>query len=309
MKTNRMSVRIVALALIGLVAIPAGLVSCREKTLKTDATGIFESTEVVVSAETGGRLCRLDVEEGDALRVQQEVGLVDTVPLSLKRAGLVSSKSALFHQRTDVPKQVAATRRQIERARIEVDRLRDLVARGAGTQQQLDDAEAQLGVLSRQLEAQLSTLTTGNQSVESRQQATGYQIAEIDDQIRRCHIQVPMNGVVLTKYAEAGEVVGVGTPLFRMADMSRVFLRAYVPGSVVSRIKLGQKAVVYADDGSEGYRRYDGRVTWISDQAEFTPKTIQTRDERANLVYAVKIAVRNDGGIKLGMYGEVVFKK
>ena len=225
MKTNRMSVRIVALALIGLVAIPAGLVSCREKTLKTDATGIFESTEVVVSAETGGRLCRLNVEEGDALRVQQEVGLVDTVPLSLKRAGLVSSKSALFHQRTDVPKQVAATRRQIERARIEVDRLRDLVARGAGTQQQLDDAEAQLGVLSRQLEAQLSTLTTGNQSVESRQQATGYQIAEIDDQIRRCHIQVPMDGVVLTKYAEAGEVVGVGTPLFRMADMSRVFLR------------------------------------------------------------------------------------
>lgn len=308
MKTNYSYVRRWGLVLMCLAVIPAGIVSCRDNTLKTDATGIFESTEVVVSAETGGKLCRLEVEEGDALQPLQEVGLVDTVSLSLKRAGLEASKSALFNQRTDVPKQVAATRRQIERAQIEVGRLRDLVARGAGTQQHLDDAEAQLGVLRRQLEAQLSTLTTGNRAVDNRQQATGYQIAELDDQIRRCHIKAPMAGVVLTKYAEAGEVVGTGSPLFRMADLKRVFLRAYVPGAVVSRLKLGQKATVYADDGSEGYRRYAGRVTWISDQAEFTPKTIQTRDERANLVYAVKIAVKNDGAIKLGMYGEVVFK-
>ena len=291
-----------------LAAAAVWLVSCRKDVLATDATGIFESTEIVVSAETGGKLCRLDVEEGDELIQSQDVGLVDTINLDLKRKQLMANKWAVSYQRTDVPKQVAATRRQIARAEIEVRRHRDLVARGAGTQQQLDDAESQLGVLRRQLNAQLSVLSLGNKSVDNQQQAVVYQIAEIEDQIRRCHILSPIRGVVLTKYAEAGEVVGAGTPLFKIADLTRVFLRAYVTAPQVNQLKLGQSVTVYADKGEDGVRPYKGRITWISDQAEFTPKTIQTRDERANLVYAVKILVKNDGAIKLGMYGEVAFK-
>ena len=283
------------------------LVACRQTGHHADATGMFESTEVVVSAQVAGPLWRLDVEEGDSLIAGQEVALVDTVALSLQRDRLEADWLATADQRSDVGKQVAATRRQIARAQLEVDRCRALVARQAGTQQQLDDAEAQLDVLRRQLEAQLSTLTLGNRAVSHQQRSVAGRMAEVNDQLRRCHVQAPMAGVVLTKYAEAGEMVGVGTPLFRLADMRRVFLRAYVTGGQVSRLKVGQKATVYADDGTEGYRRYAGRITWISEQAEFTPKTIQTRDERADLVYAVKIAVTNDGFIKLGMYGEVEF--
>ena len=272
-----------------------------------DASGIFESTEIIVSAEANGRIMALDAEEGDVLRAGQQVGFVDSVQLYLKKCQLEASARGIGSRRADIAKQVAATRAQIEKAERERERCRNLLARDAGTQKQLDDAEAQLAVLERQLAAQLSTLENTNQGVGDEVAAAEAQIMQLEDQLAKCRIVCPAPGTVLAKYAEAGEVTAAGKPLVKVADMQRVFLRAYVGGAQLSAVRVGQKVKVYADEGEDGRREYAGRVTWIASQAEFTPKTIQTRDERANLVYAVKIAVENDGLLKLGMYGEVKF--
>ena len=283
-------------------------VACGRGNEDFDASGIFESTEVVVSAEANGRIGALDVEEGDELEAGQQVGSVDSVQLYLKKVQLEASAQGIGSKRADIAKQVAATREQIAKAERERTRCRNLLARDAGTQKQLDDAEAQLAVLKKQLEAQLSTLERTNQGVSDEQRAAEAQIMQLEDQLRKCRVVSPAAGTVLAKYAEAGEVTAAGKPLFKLADLRHVFLRAYVSGSQLSEVKVGQSVKVYADEGEDGRREYAGRVTWISDQAEFTPKTIQTRDERANLVYAVKIAVENDGLLKLGMYGEVKFQ-
>lgn len=282
-------------------------VACGRGNEDFDASGIFESTEVIVSAEANGRIMALDVEEGDELEAGQQVGSVDSVQLYLKKVQLEASAQGIGSRRTDIAKQVAATREQIAKAERERTRCRNLLARDAGTQKQLDDAEAQLAVLKKQLEAQLSTLERTNQGVSDEQRAAEAQIMQLEDQLRKCRVVSPVSGTVLAKYSEAGEMTAVGKPLFKVADMQHIFLRAYVSGSQLSTVKIGQTVKVYADEGEDGRREYAGRVTWISDQAEFTPKTIQTRDERANLVYAVKIAVENDGLLKLGMYGEVKF--
>lgn len=283
-------------------------VACGRGNEDFDASGIFESTEVVVSAEANGRIVALDVEEGDELEAGQQVGSVDSVQLYLKKVQLEASAQGIGSKRADIAKQVAATREQIAKAERERTRCRNLLARDAGTQKQLDDAEAQLAVLKKQLEAQLSTLERTNQGVSDEQRAAEAQIMQLEDQLRKCRVVSPAAGTVLAKYAEAGEVTAAGKPLFKLADLRHVFLRAYVSGSQLSEVKVGQSVKVYADEGEDGRREYAGRVTWISGQAEFTPKTIQTRDERANLVYAVKIAVENDGLLKLGMYGEVKFQ-
>lgn len=283
-------------------------VACGRGNEDFDASGIFESTEVVVSAEANGRIVALDVEEGDELEAGQQVGSVDSVQLYLKKVQLEASAQGIGSKRADIAKQVAATREQVAKAERERTRCRNLLARDAGTQKQLDDAEAQLAVLKKQLEAQLSTLERTNQGVSDEQRAAEAQIMQLEDQLRKCRVVSPADGTVLAKYAEAGEVTAAGKPLFKLADLRHVFLRAYVSGSQLSEVKVGQSVKVYADEGEDGRREYAGRVTWISGQAEFTPKTIQTRDERANLVYAVKIAVENDGLLKLGMYGEVKFQ-
>ena len=283
-------------------------VACGRGNEDFDASGIFESTEVVVSAEANGRIVALDVEEGDELEAGQQVGSVDSVQLYLKKVQLEASAQGIGSKRADIAKQVAATREQIAKAERERTRCRNLLARDAGTQKQLDDAEAQLAVLKKQLEAQLSTLERTNQGVSDEQRAAEAQIMQLEDQLRKCRVVSPAAGTVLAKYAEAGEVTAAGKPLFKLADLRHVFLRAYVSGSQLSEVKVGQSVKVYADEGEDGRREYAGRGTWISGQAEFTPKTIQTRDERANLVYAVKIAVENDGLLKLGMYGEVKFQ-
>lgn len=281
--------------------------SCGQDKMKNDASGIFESTEVMVSSEAEGKIMQLGISEGDVLTAGQEVGLVDTVPLSLQRLQLLSSMKAVGSRRADVRKQVAATKRQIEQAELERQRAINLLRQNAGTQKQVDDAEAQLSILHRQLDAQLSTLDLSNQSVGDEQTSVAYQVAGLEDRLKKCHIVSPISGTVLVKYAEAGEVTGAGKPLFKVADMKHLFLRAYVTETQLTSVKLGQSVTVYADDGEENMRSYKGRVTWIADKAEFTPKTIQTRDERANLVYAVKVAVENDGYLKLGMYGELAF--
>lgn len=249
----------------------------------------------------------LNLEEGDLLEQGQQVGYVDSVQLYLKKCQLEAQVRSIGSRRADVAKQVAATREQIAKAELERKRSLNLLAQNAGTQKQVDDVESQLAVLKKQLEAQLSTLNLGNQGVTEEGDAAEIQIRQIEDQLEKCRIVSPISGTVLTKYAERGEVTAQGKPLFKVADMKHVFLRAYVSGDQLSTVKLGQTVKVYADYGAEDRKEYKGKITWISEQTEFTPKTIQTRDERANLVYAVKIAVENDGLLKLGMYGEVKF--
>lgn len=287
-----------------------GLTACNSSADEADATGVFEATEVLVSAESGGRILHLDLQEGDRVESDRVVGYIDTVQLALKREQLLASMDAVGHKKMDVAKQVAATRRQIEQAEREYARSRDLLHDRAGTQKQVDDAEAQVAVLRRQLEAQLSTMTSANLGVRDEQRSLELQVLQLDDQLQKCRIASPIRGTVLTKYAEAGEVTAAGRPLFKVADLEHIYLRAYVEAPQLTALRLGQEVTVYADRGEADRTPYPGRVVWISGEAEFTPKTIQTRDERSNLVYAVKIAVDNsDGQIKLGMYGSVDFTK
>lgn len=287
-----------------------GLTACNSSADEADATGVFEATEVLVSAESGGRILHLDLQEGDRVESDRVVGYIDTVQLALKREQLLASMDAVGHKKMDVAKQVAATRRQIEQAEREYARSRDLLHDRAGTQKQVDDAEAQVAVLRRQLEAQLSTMTSANLGVRDEQRSLELQVLQLDDQLQKCRIASPIRGTVLTKYAEAGEVTAAGRPLFKVADLEHIYLRAYVEAPQLTALRLGQEVTVYADRGEADRIPYPGRVVWISGEAEFTPKTIQTRDERSNLVYAVKIAVDNsDGQIKLGMYGSVDFTK
>lgn len=287
-----------------------GLTACNSSADEADATGVFEATEVLVSAESGGRILHLDLQEGDRVESDRVVGYIDTVQLALKREQLLASMDAVGHKKMDVAKQVAATRRQIEQAEREYARSRDLLHDRAGTQKQVDDAEAQVAVLRRQLEAQLSTMTSANLGVRDEQRSLELQVLQLDDQLQKCRIASPIRGTVLTKYAEAGEVTAAGRPLFKVADLEHIYLRAYVEAPQLTALRLGQEVTVYADRGEADRTPYPGRVVWISGEAEFTPKTIQTRDERSNLVYAVKIAVENsDGQIKLGMYGSVDFTK
>lgn len=283
--------------------------ACSSSADEVDATGVFEATEVLVSAEANGKILSMDLQEGDRLKSGAVLGYVDTVQLVLKRDQLLASMDAVGHKKMDVAKQVAATRRQIEQAEREYARSRDLLHDRAGTQKQVDDAEAQLAVLRRQLDAQLSTMTQANLGVRDEQRSLELQVQQLDDQLLKCRITSPIGGTVLTKYAEPGEVTAAGRPLFKVADLDHIYLRAYVEAPQLTEIRLGQKVTVYADRGESDRTPYEGRITWISGEAEFTPKTIQTRDERSNLVYAVKIAVNNpDGKIKLGMYGSVDFR-
>ncbi len=281
------------------------LVACSSGTPEYDATGTFEATDVVVSAEASGKILCLDVEEGTVLKAGQEAGIIDTVQLYLKKLQLEAGVKSVEGQRPDILKQVAATKEQIVQAQRERDRVANLLRVGAANQKQLDDAESLLKVLCKQLAAQNSTLQNSDQSLTWQSSSVGIQVAQVEDQLKKCHIVAPLTGTVLAKYAEAGELAAPGTPLFKMADMEQIYLRAYVTSEQLSEVKLGRKVTVYADYGKDVRTAYPGVVTWISDSSEFTPKTILTKDERANLVYAVKVAVKNDGMLKIGMYGGV----
>lgn len=279
--------------------------ACGNSENKYDATGTFEATETTVYAEQSGRLLRFDVTEGADLVAGNEVGVIDTVPIALRIRQLGAAKEVYASQKPDMRKQVAATRQQLEKARLEQRRYTELVRDGAAPRKTLDDAVSSVNVLERQLEAQISTLQTTDKSLDRQMHATDTQVSELSDQLRKCHISSPVTGCVLEKYVEDGEFVTIGKPLFKVADTKQMFLRAYVTSEQLQNVKIGQRVKVMSDYGKGRTKTYDGTVTWISSQSEFTPKTILIDDERADLVYAVKISVRNDGYLKIGMYGEV----
>lgn len=283
------------------------LFSCSKNGAEFDASGTFESVETIISAETAGRLDSFAIEEGQLVQAGQLVGFIDTTQLSLKKRQLQAQIDALLTRRPEMAVQIASLTEQIKSATRERDRVERLMRSDAATQKQLDDASSNVEVLTRQLDALRSNLRTTTSGLESETQPLVSQIYQIDDQLKKSRIVSPMYGTVLTSYAEQYEVTGPGKPLFKMADVSTMILRAYVTGDQFSQITIGQKVQVFVDKGAKDYDTYNGTVTWVSSKAEFTPKTIQTKDERANLVYAIKISVPNDGKIKIGMYGEVRF--
>jgi HlyD family secretion protein len=283
------------------------LSACNSKNNDYDASGVFEATEVIVSAKGNGEIMRFTVEEGQDVEAQTPLGLVDTTQLHLKKEQLQAGIRAMNSRKVSVGRQIAALQEQIAKQKTEQKRFETLVKQNAATQKQLDDVSSALAMLEKQLSAQTETLNNANNSLTDEQQSMLAQVKQIDDQIKNSIIQSPIRGVVLGKYAEAGEWATQGRALLKVADVEKMFFRAYITASQLTTVKIGQTVTVFSDLGEDDRKEYAGTVSRISDKAEFTPKTIQTRDERANLVYAVKIAVKNDGYIKKGMYGEIKF--
>ena len=292
------------LAMAGIVLL---LNACGNKEKEYDATGVFEATETTIYAEQPGILVRLNVEEGDIVAPEMEVGLIDTTQLWLKLKQAVAAKSVYQSQKPEIGKQIAATRQQLAKAKQDQQRYSELVADGAAPSKMLDDANSQVEVLQHQLDAQISSLTVTTNSLQRQMDAAYVQEDQLRDQLRKCHIKVPAKGTVLEKYVERGEFVSIGKPLFKMADTENMYLRAYVTSAQLKNIKIGQKVTVFADYGNGEKKEYQGKITWISTRSEFTPKTILTDDERADLVYAIKVTIKGDGYVKIGMYGEVGF--
>lgn len=270
-----------------------------------DATGIFEATTVTVSAETSGKILTLDLTEGDNIDKDIAVGAIDTALLVLQYRQLESQQASAESSSPDIAAQASALRVQIAHQQNECDRIGRLLADGAATQKQSDDASAQLRTLRAQLDGLLSSLGKSRSSISDNALALQYQKEQVGERIAKSVIRTPVKGTVLQKYAEAGEFATPGKPLFKLADLGDIYLRGYFTASQLADIRIGQEVTVIADFGGDEQFEYPGRISWIAEESEFTPKSIQTDDSRANLVYAVKVAVDNDGRLKLGQYGKV----
>jgi HlyD family secretion protein len=283
------------------------IISCSNNNGEFDATGTFEATETIVSSEATGKLLSFTLEEGQVLKKGQKVGAIDSTQLYLTKLQLRESQKAVLAGKPDIRTQVEATKREIENTLVEKRRIENLVKGQVANQKQLDDINTKLAVLEAKLAAQQNSLKTTTSTLTEQSNAITVQMSMVQDQLAKCNIINPMEGTVLTKYAMQNEMTLPGKALYKIADLSTLILRAYVSGDQLPQFKLGQQVDVLVDAAEGEYKTYKGTITWVSDKAEFTPKTIQTKDERANLVYAIKINVKNDGYLKLGMYGEVKF--
>ena len=271
-----------------------------------DATGTFEAESVTISAETNGRILEFDVREGESVHAGESVCVIDSAAFVLQRRTLAAQQKALLAGKPDTQKQLGSLREQITKQQREVDRLKALVADDAATPKQLDDATAQFRVLQSQYDATLSTLRGSSASIDGNVAVITTQMDQADYNIDKCRVTAPIRGTVLTKYMQAHEFATAGKPLLKIADLDQMYLRAYFTSDQLSRIAVGQKVNVIADFGGEETYPYEGTIAWIASESEFTPKSIQTKNSRANLVYSVKIAVKNDGRLKSGIYGEVI---
>lgn len=297
MKTNH----ILPLLTLPLVT----LFSCATEKADYDATGTFEAIEITVSAEQIGRLMEFTAEEGNRVEAGVQVALIDTVQLALRARQIGATKLIYASQRPDSEAQVAALRRQLQKAREDYARFSELAKSGAGNAKQADDARSQVEVLERQLAAQLSALGKTTGSLNAQMSTADVERLQVTDQLRKCHVASPVSGTVLETYVEQGEFATVGKPLFRVADTDVMYLRAYLTVAQLKDVAVGKTVKVFADYGNADRQTYSGTICWISSKAEFTPKTVLTDDERADQVYAVKVRVKNDGKLKIGMYGEV----
>ncbi|MFD2784709.1 HlyD family secretion protein [Hymenobacter rubripertinctus] len=293
--------------LLALAVVPGLLSGCQPAAPRFDASGNFETTEYVVAAEATGPLLRLAVREGDELPAGRVVGLVDTLALSLRRQQLLASVRAVRAQTPDVPAQLVALEQQAANLRRERQRVLNLVRADAVPAKQLDDLDYQLAVAQKQAAAQRAALGTQARGTAAQAGPLQAQLSQLDDQLRRSRVVNPVAGTVLTVYVEPSEVVGYGQPLYKIGDTRQLVLRAYVAGDQLTRVKLGQAVKVLVDAPDGGQREYPGRVQWVASKSEFTPKVVQTKEDRVSLVYALKIAVPNDGSLKIGMPADVRF--
>ena len=307
------------LSYFGLATVSFVLAACGNKEKEYDATGTFEATEVTVSAKATGELKTFDISEGQTVEQGAVVGSIDAYQLQqtseqleAQKRQLGATRSATDSRRLDLEKQLSSINQQIANAQRERQRFTELVADGAVPKKQLDDINYQIKVLERQREATRDQIRSNNASLAEQSKGIGAQIdglnaqqRQIADQIANAQVKAPIAGTVLEKYVERGEFVAIGKPLFKMADVQNMYLRAYVTSNQLKDLKIGQKVKVFADFGDKQKKTYEGTIAWISSRSEFTPKTILTDDERADLVYAVKVAIKNDGYVKIGMYGEV----
>lgn len=282
--------------------------SCAAKKNDFDASGTFEAEEVIISSEASGTIRQFAIEEGQALKAGQVIGYIDSVQLSLKKKQLQAQIIAVLSKRPDIATQLASLQEQLITADREQKRVANLVKAGAATTKQLDDANSQLELVKRQIDAQKSALAISSEGISKDVIPIQVQIEQINDQLSKCILLNPVSGTVLGKYAEANEIASPGKPLYKIADLQLIKLRAYVTGNQLPLLKLDQQVKVLTDNGSGGFKETTGTITWINDKAEFTPKTIQTKDERANMVYAIKVNVKNDGTYKIGMYGQIKFQ-
>jgi HlyD family secretion protein len=310
-----MNTRIIAAFIILLFA------SCNRNGNKFDASGTFEADEVVVSASASGKILSLNVDEGSTIAKDSIVGVIDPTDLSLQKQQVQASIQALREKTSDATPQVkllqdqlAVQQTQLNNLLHERTRIENLLKEDAATRKQLDDinfqvesTKKQMKVTQQQINVQRTNIATQNRGILSEGKPLAKKAEQLQDQLNKTNIRNPVAGTVITKYAEAGEITSNGKPLYKIADLSTMNLRAYVTGAQLPQIKLGQQVATFIDSGEKKYRELPGTITWVSDKAEFTPKTIQTKEERANLVYAVKIKVKNDGYLKIGMYGEVKF--
>lgn len=294
--------------LIFPILLMLGLNSCDDKGMNHDASGSFEAVETIISAEANGKILQLSIEEGQELKAGQTIGFIDSTQMYSRKLQLLQSKKAILSGRPQASVQTEALKKELANAVLDRDRTENLVKGGVATQKQLDDANARVTTLQAKIEAQESSLHTTTVSLNEQAGTVDAQLTEVNDQLKKCVITNPLNGTVLNKYAEQFEMTVAGKPLYKIADLSSIILRAYITGDQLSQVKIDQKVKVFTDDGNGGFKEKDGVVIWINDKAEFTPKAIQTKTERANLVYAIKVKVVNDGSYKIGMYGEIGFQ-
>ena len=283
------------------------LFSCKSKDNNYDASGYFEAVETIVSAQANGQILSLNVDEGQELAAGQQVGQIDSTQIYLTLQQVQSQRGAVLSRKPDIGSQTAVLKEQITTAKRELARVERLAAGNAATQKQMDDARSAVAVLQKQLDAQQTSLSNASSSVSKEGNPLEVQMSLLKDQLNKTHIINPVNGTVLVKYVEQNEMASMGKPLYKIADLSEIILRAYITNTQLANLKLGQKVTVLVDKGKDKNAEYQGNIEWISSKAEFTPKTIQTKDERSNEVYAIKIRVKNDGFLKIGMYGDVKF--
>ncbi|MDR2206960.1 MAG: efflux RND transporter periplasmic adaptor subunit [Flavobacteriaceae bacterium] len=281
--------------------------ACTGDKISFDASGSFEAEETIISSESAGVIKEFKIEEGQTLKAGQNIGYIDSVQLYLRKQQLLAQINAVVSKKPDVSVQIAALQSELKTAEREKIRISNLVKTNSVPTKQLDDVEAQIEVLNRQIAAQKSALNISTEGISKDAISLQVQIEQLNDQLSKCKLINPTAGTVLAKYAETNEMSTVGKPLYKIADLSNIILRVYITGDQLPKVKLNQNVKVLTDDGNGGFKETSGTISWINDKAEFTPKTIQTKNERANMVYAIKVNVKNDGSYKIGMYGEIRF--
>jgi HlyD family secretion protein len=290
-----------------LVIVLVSFAGCDNNNKKHDASGTFEATETIISAEANGKIMMLSVNEGDEVKVGQLLGYIDSTQLHLTKLQLLQNQKAVLSGRPDTRTQLEALQRELDNALADKKRIENLVKGEVASQKQLDDANTRVAVIEAKMDAQKSALNTTTSTINEQSRTIAVQLAQVEDQLKKCKILNPVVGTVLATYAEQYEMTAAGRPLYKVADLSTINLKAYVTSDQFSSLKLGQLVKVQVDAQNGETKMYEGVVEWINSKAEFTPKTIQTKNERANLVYAIKVKVKNDGLLKIGMYGEVIF--